>query len=187
MRASSADEITTLPNVVACQSGAADRNSEFQVSEAHPDNLDFAAQQLGNLCIAGKASSCPVHGRRSAKRSGRPRRLVDVRRHGWSGQGGLQPNRKPKRRQTKFMQKTYVAWTQSTLIQVLPVKMPFLRLLDELERSESIGRDPKLKLGPGFRLSRRDFGQFCQRNLLHLAGQWNGISVYVRPDFIWPS
>lgn len=88
--------------------------------------------------------------------------------------------------ETKFMQKTYIAWTQSKTIRVLPVRMPFTRLLDELELAESETRSPRLRLAGGFRLSKQEFGQFCRRNLLHLAGQWNGLSVYVRPDFIWP-
>ncbi len=85
------------------------------------------------------------------------------------------------------MQKTYIAWTQSKTIRGLPVKMPFMRLLDELERAEDDARSPKLRLGGGFTCSRREFGRFCQRNLLHLAGQWSGFAVYVRPDFIWPA
>jgi hypothetical protein len=40
------------------------------------------------------------------------------------------------------MQRTYIAWTQSKTIRVLPVKTPFLRLLNELERAESDARKP---------------------------------------------
>jgi len=86
----------------------------------------------------------------------------------------------------QFMQKTYIAWTQSKKIRVLPVKMPFIRLLEELERAESAARRPRLRLVGGFRLSRQDFAKFCRRNFLHLAGQWSRVSVYVRPDYIWP-
>ena len=84
------------------------------------------------------------------------------------------------------MQRTYIAWTQSKTIRVLLLNTSFLRLLNELERAESDARKPRVSLVGGFRLSRREFGRFCRRNLLHLAGRWSGLSVYVRPDFIWP-
>lgn len=86
----------------------------------------------------------------------------------------------------KLMEKTFLTWTQSKTVRVLPATMPFMRLLDELERAESEARKPNLRLAGGFKLSKLEFRQFCRHNLLHLAGEWGGLSVYVRPDFIWP-
>jgi hypothetical protein len=65
--------------------------------------------------------------------------------------------------------------------------MPFSELLDELELAEANGKPPRVRLGDGHRFSKKEFGRFCQINLLRLAGQWSGLSVYVRPDFIWPA
>ena len=85
------------------------------------------------------------------------------------------------------MDNTYIAMAGSGTILVKPAKMRFGDLLDELESAEVAGRPPKLRLGAGRRSSKRGFERFCRRNDLHFAGRWQGVCVFIRPDFIWPA
>jgi hypothetical protein len=91
-----------------------------------------------------------------------------------------------KTRQTKAMHNTYVASLGRKSVRFAPVIMRFGSLLDELELAETEGRSPRLRVGKERTLSTSRFTRFCRAHALHNAGQWNGVCVYTRPEFVWP-
>ncbi len=91
-----------------------------------------------------------------------------------------------KRAKQRLMHKIFVARFGCNSVELKPVRMTFHRMLDELEQAEEEGRTPRLHVGRNRTLSMPDFEEFCREHALIEAGEYEGLRVFIKPDFIWP-
>ena len=85
-----------------------------------------------------------------------------------------------------FMHKSFVIRIGPKSVALMPAKMNFSSLLEELELAEVEGRAPRLRVGSIRKLTTTAFAEFCRKHGLIEASGWDGFCVFTKPDFLWP-
>jgi hypothetical protein len=84
------------------------------------------------------------------------------------------------------MHKSFVIRIGSKSVELMPAKMSFVSLLEELELAEVEHRVPRLRVGSIRRLTVTGFAEFCRKHGLLQASGWADYRVFTKPDFLWP-